>query len=45
MQQIATGRTYRPTPRDRGAQLRIEVIAHNLLGAVTALSKRTGVVR
>jgi hypothetical protein len=43
--QIATGRTYRPTARDRGARLRIEVVAHNALGAVTALSSRTGVVR
>jgi len=43
--QIATGRGYRPTARDRGARLRIEVVAHNSLGAVTALSKRTGVVR
>jgi Subtilase family len=43
--QVATGRTYRPTTRDRGARLRIEVVAHNSLGAVTALSARTGVVR
>jgi len=43
--QIATGPTYRPTARDRGARLRVEVVAHNALGAVTALSKRTGVVR
>ena len=43
--QVATGRTYRPTPRDRGARLRVEVVAHNSLGAVTALSARTGVVR
>ena len=43
--QAATGRTYRPTTRDRGARLRIEVVAHNSLGAVTALSARTGVVR
>jgi hypothetical protein len=43
--QIATGATYRPTVRDRGARLRIEVVAHNSLGAVTALSARTGIVR
>ena len=43
--QVATGRTYGPTTRDRGARLRIEVVAHNSLGAVTALSARTGVVR
>jgi subtilisin family serine protease len=43
--QIATGRTYRPTVRDRGARLRIEVVAHNALGAVTALSARTAPVR
>jgi subtilisin family serine protease len=43
--QVATGRTYRPAVRDRGARVRIEVVAHNSLGAVTALSKRTGVVR
>jgi hypothetical protein len=42
--QVATGRTYRVTARDRGARLRIEVIAHNALGAVTALSPRTVVV-
>jgi hypothetical protein len=43
--QIATGRAYRPTARDRGTRLRIEVVAHNSLGAVTALSARTGIVR
>jgi hypothetical protein len=36
---------YRPTARDRGARLRIEVVAHNALGAVTALSARTAPVR
>jgi hypothetical protein len=43
--QVATGRTYRPTARDRGARLRIEVVAHNSLGAVTAYSARTRAVR
>jgi Subtilase family len=43
--QIATGSGYRPTARDRGARLRIEVVAHNRLGALTALSARTGIVR
>ena len=39
--QVASGRTYRPTAKDRGARLRVEVIASNALGAVTALSPRT----
>lgn len=43
--QVASGRAYRPTARDRGARLRVEVVASNSLGAVTTLSKRTGVVR
>jgi hypothetical protein len=43
--QIATGRTYRPTARDRGARFRIEVVAPNALGVVTALSARTAPVR
>ena len=42
--QVATGRTYRPTAKDRGARMRIEVIAHNSLGAVTVVSARSGVV-
>jgi hypothetical protein len=43
--QVATGGAYRPTARDRGARLRIEVVAHNSLGVVTALSRRTAIVR
>jgi hypothetical protein len=43
--QIASGRSYVPTARDRGARLRIEVQAYNSFGAVTALSARTPVVR
>jgi hypothetical protein len=43
--QVATGRAYRLTARDRGARLRVEVVTHNSLGAVTALSARTGIVR
>jgi hypothetical protein len=42
--QVATGHAYRPTARDRGARLRLEVVAHNALGAATAFSARTGVV-
>jgi Subtilase family len=42
--QVATGRTYRVTARDRGARLRVEIVAHNSLGVVTALSKRTSSV-
>ena len=40
-----TGETYRVRPRDRGHRLRVEVTASNDLGAVTAFSGLTRVVR
>ena len=43
--QVASGPTYRPTIRDRGARLRIEVVASNSLGTAAVLSPRTAPVR
>jgi hypothetical protein len=44
-EQVATGHAYHLTAGDRGARIRIEVVAYNSLGVVDALSARTGVVR
>lgn len=42
---VADGSTYRIRPRDRGSRIRVDVTATNSLGAVTASSKPTRVVR
>jgi hypothetical protein len=42
---VANGARYRVRPRDRGYRLRVEVLASNLLGLASSLSKPTNVVR
>ena len=42
---VAQGASYRVQPRDRGARLRIAVDATNSVGAASALSRLTSVVR
>jgi subtilisin family serine protease len=42
---VAEGASYRVQPRDRGARLRIAVDAANSVGAASALSRLTSVVR
>jgi hypothetical protein len=43
--QVAIATSYKVRPRDRGYRLKVEVVASNAVGRVSAFSKLTRVVR